>query len=382
MANMNAPSFDVAILGAGPVGQALALLLAQRAADPGRILLIKRPPGSRQDPRVLAMNYGSETLLRALDAWPDRHADIERIHVSQRGRLGRCVIDHTDFDVPRLGSVVPYAELNSRFEQAVERAGIRVQTGHGATLTARHGDHAVITLEGVKIDCAVAVQCDGSNTPDIQRDYRQHAVLTTVRAERPQPAMAWERFTSDGPLALLPHPDGPDHLSVVWCHRPEQARALAGLDDADFSRALTAAFGARLGTLRCAATRHVMPLNLSLRRAQIEGRSAIIGNAAQTLHPVAGQGLNLGLRDAAGLARALSRWQDGLEDAPQALRAFAQARQADRWITAGLTDLMPRVFAAGVPLLEHACGAALLALDMLPALRRPLARQLLYGLRA
>lgn len=155
---------------------------------------------------------------------------------------------------------------------------------------------------------------------------------------------------------------------------------MAALDDTQFSAQLSAAFGQRLGRLHSQAPRHIFPLELKARHAQAQGRVATIGNAAQTLHPVAGQGLNLGLRDAAQLAQSLQDWRDG--DDPRArLADFARARSADRWITAGLTDLMPRVFATGLAPVEHACGLALLALDLSSPLRAPLARHLLQGLR-
>src|SRR5690606_7093251 len=153
---------------------------------------------------------------------------------------------------------------------------------------------------------------------------------------------------------------------------------LAQLDDSAFSAALSTAFGSRLGRLTSHAPRHVFPLALSARHTLVQGRSVAIGNAAQTLHPVAGQGLNLGLRDAARLAQALSGWLNAPSGDPAApLAAFARARLADRWITAGLTDVMPRAFATGLAPVEHACGVGLLAMDLAAPLRTPLARHLL-----
>ena len=229
----------------------------------------------------------------------------------------------------------------------------------------------------------VAVQSDGAGATDLRRDYGQHAVLTTAHASLPRRGWAWERFTAEGPLALLPHPQTPDAYSVVWCSAPDRATELAALDNTAFSKALSAAFGDRLGRLSSQAPRHVFPLSLAARRAQVQGRVAAIGNAAQTLHPVAGQGLNLGLRDAARLAQTLAGWLARPEASPTALLAeFAQARQVDRIITAGLTDLMPRVFATGLAPVEHACGLALLGMDLASPLRAPLAQHLLQGFRA
>ncbi|HCW21990.1 UbiH/UbiF/VisC/COQ6 family ubiquinone biosynthesis hydroxylase [Achromobacter sp.] len=389
---MTASAFDIAILGAGPVGRVLALMLARVAPDPARIaLLAGAAPAPAMpaaavpaaDPRVLAMNHGSRVLLESLHAWPERSADIRNIHVSQRGRLGRTVIQNTDFGVPQLGSVVAYSGLHAKLDECVAASGVTVLTGPAAQVDSQDADGVRIMQGGETLRCQVAVQSDGAGATDLRRDYGQHAVLTTAHATLPRRGWAWERFTAEGPLALLPHPQTPDAYSVVWCSAPDRAAELAALDNAAFSKALSAAFGDRLGRLSSQAPRHVFPLALAARRAQVQGRVAAIGNAAQTLHPVAGQGLNLGLRDAARLAQALAGWLARPETSPTALLAeFAQARQADRFITAGLTDLMPRVFATGLAPVEHACGLALLGMDLASPLRAPLAQHLLQGFRA
>ncbi|MDR6604150.1 2-octaprenyl-6-methoxyphenol hydroxylase [Achromobacter deleyi] len=389
---MTASAFDIAILGAGPVGRVLALMLARVAPDPARIaLLAGAAPAPAMpaaavpaaDPRVLAMNHGSRVLLESLHAWPERSADIRNIHVSQRGRLGRTVIQNTDFGVPQLGSVVAYSGLHAKLDECVAASGVTVLTGPAAQVDSQDADGVRIMQGGETLRCQVAVQSDGAGATDLRRDYGQHAVLTTAHATLPRRGWAWERFTAEGPLALLPHPQTPDAYSVVWCSAPDRAAELAALDNAAFSKALSAAFGDRLGRLSSQAPRHVFPLTLAARRAQVQGRVAAIGNAAQTLHPVAGQGLNLGLRDAARLAQALAGWLARPEASPTALLAeFAQARQVDRVITAGLTDLMPRVFATGLAPVEHACGLALLGMDLASPLRAPLAQHLLQGFRA
>lgn len=388
---MTASAFDIAILGAGPVGRVLALMLARVAPDPARIALLAgtapapATPAAvpAADPRVLAMNHGSRVLLESLQAWPERSADIRNIHVSQRGRLGRTVIQHTDFGVPQLGSVVAYSGLHAKLDERVAACGVTVLPGPSAVIERQDADGVRITQGDHTLLCQIAVQSDGAGATDVRRDYGQHAVLTTAHATLPRRGWAWERFTSEGPLALLPHPQTPDAYSVVWCSAPERAQELAGLDNTAFSSALSAAFGDRLGRLSSQAPRHVFPLALAARRAQVHGRVAAIGNAAQTLHPVAGQGLNLGLRDAARLAQTLTGWLARPESSPSSLLTeFAQARHIDRAITAGLTDLMPRVFATGLAPVEHACGLALLGMDLASPLRAPLAQHLLQGFRA
>jgi len=380
--------YDVAILGGGPVGSALALLLAQTARDPKRVALLRGEPQSvgaatHADPRAIAMNHGSRVLLDALDALPADAAGIHTIHVSQRGHLGRTLIRHSDFNVPLLGCVASYGSIQASLDQALAGSGVTVRTGPPAAVVTQSSNGVTITQGKDRLRAAVTIRADGAPRADLRRDYGQHAVLTTVTTRRPRAGWAWERFTREGPLALLPHPGGTERYSVVWCCAPERAAALQALDDTAFCAALTHTFGGRLGALRSDHPRTVFPLSLALNAQPADGRVVVIGNAAQTLHPVAGQGLNLGLRDAARLALALSPWLDAPHGDPTPLLAgFAQARRADRWLTAGLTDLLPRVFTTGQSLLEHAGGLALLALDVCAPLRAPLARHLLQGLRA
>jgi 2-octaprenyl-6-methoxyphenol hydroxylase len=422
-ANESATDFDIAVLGGGPVGRALALMLARLAPDPRRIVLLQRPAiaGGTQatsasapsagagsgsgagsiagvlaagagsggaappDPRVLAVNHGSRVLLESLHAWPAIAADIHTIHVSQRGRLGRTVIRATDFDVPRLGSVTGYAMLHEALGKPLESCGVTLRPAAGARIAGQDAAGVTVVTDAAgtaPLRCRIAVLSDGAAGDDLRRDYGQHAVLTAVRAALPRPGWAFERFTAEGPLALLPHPAAAGHYAVVWCCRPARAAQLAAMDTDEFSLAVTRAFGDRLGALSCTAARHVAPLHMSVRRTVTDGFAVAIGNAAQTLHPVAGQGLNLGLRDAARLAHSLGPWLRGAAAAREALDGFARARGADRWLTAGLTDIMPRVFATGLAPVEHAAGLALLALDLAAPLRAPLARHLLQGLRA
>ena len=388
---MTQSAFDIAILGAGPTGRVLALLMARVAPNPARIALLQGPavapviPAAAvpaTDPRVLALNHGSRVLLESLQAWPKSAANIENIHVSQRGRLGRSVIQNTDFDVPQLGSVVAYSDLYAALEERVAQSGVTVLSGPAARVSAQDGQGLDLQQGDVCLRARIAVQSDGASANDLHRDYAQHALITSARATLPRRGWAWERFTQAGPLALLPHPQAADAYSVVWCNTPEHAAQLASLDDRTFSEALTQAFGTRLGRLESQGPRHVFPLALKARHQLVQGRLVAIGNAAQTLHPVAGQGLNLGLRDAGRLAQSLGPWLQRTDDAPgMLLEAFAQARRADRRVTMGLTDILPRIFSTKLAPVDHACGLALLALDLIPAWRSPLAKHLLTGLR-
>lgn len=386
---MSSPDYDIAILGAGPVGQVLALMLAHNAPDPARIALLAGDLGAAQpapadDPRIIALNYGSRVLFESLQAWPARSAAIEHIHVSQRGRLGRAVIDREDFGVSALGNTVSYADLHARLIERVAASGVTLLSGPPATIEDQDAGLVHVKQGDRSLTCAIAIRCDGAGGQDVQRDYGQHAVLTRASATLARPGWAWERFTREGPLALLPHPQMNGDYAVVWCCTPEHAAEVARADDATFSAALTEAFGTRLGRLHSSAPRQIFPLHLKARHAQAQGRVATIGNASQTLHPVAGQGLNLGLRDAAQLSQALGHWlaTQHADESPSALLAdFARTRLPDRLITAGITDLMPRAFATGLSPVEHACGLALLGLDLSASMRAPLARHFLQGLR-
>lgn len=389
---MDTADFDLAILGAGPAGSALALALARKARDPSRIALLgaARPPapapGSGHsasagvDPRCLALNHGSRVFLEHLQAWPPLAADILQVHVSQRQRLGRVVIDHNELGVPRLGNVVRYDDLLDTLRQALAQSGVtRVEA---RALPRLNGRGIECHHAGGVITARLAVQSDGAQPAGLERHYGQHAVLANVRASRPQRGWAYERFTRTGPLAALPHPQGPDLYSIVWCCSPEQAETLRGLPASEFDRLLHEQFGDRLGRFESVTRRTVFPLALHAGPTRINARCIAIGNAAQTLHPVAGQGLNLGLRDVAQLSQSLQQWllHPDTDPEPYCL-SFTRRRHPDRWLTIAVTDLLPRVFSTRNRLVEHAGGAALLAMDLLPPLRNQLANQLLHGLR-
>lgn len=384
---MDRPTYDIVISGAGPVGSALALILAGKSPKPERIALMgrqfqagPRPDGSI-DPRTLALNHGSRVLLEQLKGWPAESASINTVHVSQRGRLGRTLIKHDELGVPQLGNVVAYDTLLGTLHQALQHSGITLLKS--ATTPVRGPGRITFQANGSTLSSSLAIQSDGAKPQGIERHYKQHAVIATVQASQPRKNWAFERFTRQGPLAVLPHPQGDELYGVVWCCAPEQAQRLHSLPDTEFATELNAMFGERLGRFHCIGARHIFPLSMHAGPSLINDRTIAVGNAAQTLHPVAGQGLNLGLRDAAQLGQALAPWLARTHTDPAPLLArFAGMRRPDRWFTAGITDFLPRVFSTGNPLVEHAGGLALLALDLVPPLRTPLARHLLQGLRS
>jgi 2-octaprenyl-6-methoxyphenol hydroxylase len=378
---------DVAIAGAGPVGMALAALLARRGMAPERIALIdaKSLGQALSDPRSIALSYGSRLLLEEAGAWPLAATPIHQVHVSRRGRFGRSMLDRLDHDVPALGYVTRYGELVAALAGACERAGIT--TIRPARVASMLDDALGVTLaldDGRELRAAIAVQAEGGVSGNqessslqraLQRDYQQSAVIARVAVSAPIAHRAFERFTDEGPLALLPQ-DGADSLqyALVWCVRTDNAAGLLALDDAAFLARLGEAFGGRLGRFARTSSRASYPLGLNAEPGATS-RTVAIGNAAQTLHPVAGQGLNLGLRDAAVLARLLSQ-----ETTPAKLLDFDAGRQADRKITVGLTDAMARAFAGTGPA-QTLLGLSLGSLDVVRPARMLLGELMMFGRR-
>lgn len=373
---------DIAICGAGPAGMALAALLVKRGVAPGRIALIdaRTLQQASNDPRSLALSYGSRQTLEDIQCWPVPATAIHQIHVSRRGRFGRSVIDRDEHKLSALGYVSRYGALVTELGAACERAGIAALRPALVTGFEERTDRVDIAIEDEAgkrtLSAAVVVQAEGGlfgeqGAKASQRDYGQTAIIAQVRASAPVAHRAYERFTGEGPLALLPQDD---EYALVWCVKPGHAQELLALDDEAFLAKLGEAFGARLGRFTQSTRRLAFPLGLNA-GAQGTLRLAAIGNAAQTLHPVAGQGLNLGLRDAAVLARLLAQGAN-----PTMLDRFNEQRKADRGLTVQLTDTMARVFANDTPA-QALLGASLAAIDLIAPARGLLAELMMYGRR-
>ncbi|MEO8408342.1 MAG: FAD-dependent monooxygenase, partial [Oxalobacteraceae bacterium] len=307
----------------------------------------------------------------------------EQIHVSRRGHFGRTLIDCAEYRLPALGYVTRYGAIMAALQASAERAGIRML--RPARLYALQEQHDGVTLQLENADgrhsiCAqLVVQAEGGVFSEqavkaVHHDYDQIALIAHVSCSAPIAHQAFERFTEEGPLALLPQENG---YALVWCCRPARAEKLLELDDAAFLAALQQAFGNRLGRFRSGSARLAYPLGLNA-QAATTARTVTIGNAAQTLHPVAGQGLNLGLRDAAVLARLLAK-----RPVPAGLADFQSERQADRSRTIGLTDALARVFASAADNTpsQALLGLSLGLLDACKPAKRLLAHRMLFGVR-
>jgi len=379
---------DILIVGAGPVGMTLHLALA--AGGRKSLLLDRRPrpagstlgvqQAQQTDPRALALSHGARQLLEQINSWPTRAATpIETIHVSQKGGFGRTVIDRADYDLPALGYVVRYRDLAAAL--GAQLAADALLDGVEILDITPADDHVTVSLRHAgqerTIETKVLIHAEGTpdDDPDIKvSDYDQHAVICEVTPTPGHNKRAWERFTPDGPLALLPL--GNDY-SVVFTLPPAKADAVMAMDDDTFTAALQAQFGQRMRFGK-PGPRSRFPLALRMRDTLVKGNEVWIGNTAQTLHPVSGQGFNLGIRDAWQLAEILLNY--GVDR--NSLASYAASRRLDRQGSALFTDQIVRSFSNDFGPLKLARGLGLLALDVFPPARHFVAKRMIWGARA
>ncbi len=385
---MQAEAVDILIAGGGPVGAALALALEgsghsvvlaeARSADP-----IGARSATARDARAIALSHGSRLILERLHAWQGLAATpIETIHISQQGGFGRTLIRAAECELPALGYVAGYDDLQS----SLLAPPCSAKRLFGARLTGFEGETAQLRTQQGKLRFAprLTVLADGARiTQDrapsaFSKDYRQTAVVAWVQTVQAHRGRAWERFTPEGPLALLPHAGG---YALVWTTSEERAAYLCALEAPIFLAELHAAFGDRLGAFTEVGGRAAFPLALRYQREETRPRALSIGNAAQTLHPVAGQGFNLGLRDAWELGR-LARDSTSDLGSDGFLSGYRRARALDRCAGIQFTDALVRLFSNSNQLLKFGRGTGLLALDLAPLARKFIARRMIYGARA
>ncbi|MBU3581817.1 FAD-dependent monooxygenase [Polynucleobacter sp. AP-Capit-er-40B-B4] len=385
---MSASNCDILIQGGGPVGLACAAWTLQKFPD-AKITLLDRNPISdddlaNADSRGIALSHGSKLLLDTINAWPKESAQIHRVHVSQAGRFGRALMTREELNQDALGHIIRYRDIHITLRRA-----LRAIQAKSPNFVWRHIDKEV-TENNIHAQCIVHAEGGLFKTQDwieSGRDYGQSALVGLVEVENAAPHQAWERFTAEGPLAVLPSHYGPNILNLVWCGSPESSQHRLQLDDADFLGDLQNEFGSRIGRFLKIQDRRLYELGLNYRKEITKDNEVWIGNAAQTLHPVAGQGLNLGLRDAYLLAEKLVGVFSGSgEDQfpaniQNALQSYAQSRKIDRTTTIGLTDFMARVFTSNLAPVVLARGLALSALQWLPPVKTALARQMMFGRR-
>jgi 2-octaprenyl-6-methoxyphenol hydroxylase len=347
---------DIAVRGAGPVGCAAALLLHGSGKDV--VLVDAHAARGKASLRPIALSHASRLILERVGAWQAlRPSPMQTIHVSQQGAFGRSRLTADDAGVPALGYVVTYEDLLDALLERVGASRVPVAADSG--------------------DAMLVIHAEGVTDSAKEKSYGQDAVVAQVTTVPAATTTAWERFTPEGPLALLPLAG---RYCAVWGVRPERAQALCEATEPEFLASLGRAFGARAGRFVAVGSRSRVPLALRVRPSRIGTREAYIGNAAQMLHPVAGQGLNLGLRDAWDLAQVL-------QDAPdpgelRVLERFAAMRNLDAMAGVRITDFLAGAFLGTNPAMALMRGFGLTALDICLPARRFFARRMIYGASA
>lgn len=379
---------SIVIVGGGPVGMVLALSLQQQAL-PVKVIEARQQGAAHQDKRALALSYGSKRILEKLGVWraiEPKATAIHTIHVSQRGSVGRTKLEAAAHNLPALGYVVSYGVLMQALDAAFDNKDAYYEASANAIRPGNQTTEVDFILENESktVSSALVVIAEGGRSldgiPGVKRHtkvYGHDALVSMVSCELPHHHIAYERFTATGPIALLPN--GEHDFSLVWTGEKASIDRLLALDDATFLNELHAAFGDRAGRFLTIQKRMSFPLIKSQLANGTMPHLVIVGNSAQTMHPVAGQGFNVGLRDAQALLKQLVS-TDVLDWGNQAmLEAYAKTRKRDT--TGGLlfTDFLVSTFSNDVIGLSGLRSASLGALDMVQPAKDLLVRKMSYG---
>jgi 2-octaprenyl-6-methoxyphenol hydroxylase len=390
MSSAPSPAADVAIVGAGPVGATLALALA--AGDLDVAVVDARPAAEtiRAD-RTLALSHGARLILERVGVWTALAAEsgavtpIVTIDISQARGFGAVQLTAAEQGVPALGYVVSYRALQAVLDAALRRRGIAVRYGAAARTVSGARDVATVELEcaGATLEARLAVVADGaaSSVPGIARrrhDYGQVAIVATIALSVPHGGVAYERFTPEGPVALLPERD---HYSLVWTREPADVPRMLALDETAFLAALAAHFGKRARGFAGVSQRRAFPLTLEVARNTTAERVAVVGNAAQALHPIAGQGFNLGLRDAWELACIVLDTPREALGTPAMLDRYRASRRVDRSAGIAFTHGLVQLFGNNRAWIRVPRGVGMMLLDTVAPAKRAFGRAMLFGLR-
>ena len=380
----------LAIIGGGLVGASLALALQHSARQRGWQIHLIEPfaPGEEYQPsydaRSTALSYGTRLIYQRLGLWQqiaERAEPILHIHVSDSGRPGAARLSAQTEGVPALGYVVENAWIGHCLWQALDE---RVVTRHCPAeidnLQAQADGYRLTFTDGRSLDCALAVLADGGRSGlreqlgiELDREpYGQTALIANITPGKPHGGQAFERFTDQGPMAMLPLRD--NRCALVWTRPEQDANRLAALNEADFLAELQQAFGYRLGALQQVGARHLYPLALIEAREQVRAGLVVLGNAAHSLHPIAGQGYNLSLRDTQALAETLLGSDAALGDL-SVLQRYQRRQRLDQRMTIGFSDQLTRLFADSGALMVAGRNLGLIGLDLAPPAKRWFARQ-------
>lgn len=383
---------SVIIVGGGMAGATLALAISSLTQGKMPVALVEaQRPDSRQHPgfdaRAIALAHGTCQQLDSIGIWSalaDCATAIEHVHVSDSGHSGFVNLRARDYRVPALGQVIELFDAGKRLFALLQKApGVTLHCPATVIDVVRTAESATVTLDnGQQLSAKLLVAADGShsalakacNIQWQQQDYQQIAVIANVTTSELPNGRAFERFTRNGPLALLPMSQG--RSSLVWCHAKEDRAQVDSWDDAQFLAQLQRAFGWRLGKMLHAGKRHSYPLQLLTATRHVSHRLALVGNAAQTLHPIAGQGFNLGLRDVMSLAETIVQ-AGGDPGDYKVLSQYQQRRQPDQQATIGITDGLIRLFANRYGPLVVGRNLALMSMEQIPAIRDTFARRTL-----
>ena len=394
--------YDIVIVGGGMVGATLACALAARDASSALSVLIvdaqmpahkSNKAGSNErekasfDSRSTALSSSSKLILERFGLWPQLSAGvcpIKQIHVSDQGRFGATKLNSDDFGVPALGYVVENAAFGAALKATLAQlprctmiAPARVTS---ATPSATGMDIELDSAEPSRVAAKLLVIAEGGASPlcnqlGIMRsneDYGQHALIANVGLSQSHKGVAFERFTNSGPLAMLPllPVEGEPRASLVWTLGADDSEYYAALDDAELLARLQEKFGGRLGRLKRIGSRALYPLSLRVAQEQIRPGLVLLGNVAHTLHPVAGQGMNLSLRDIEALVEALNGIQDEGLGSMATLQRYLAAREADQSLMISVTDGLTKLFSSDAQAKVWLRKAGLLSIDLIPALKK------------
>ena len=382
----------VLIVGGGPVGATLALTL-QKSGVPVTMLEARAKGAAYQDQRALALSYGSRRILEKLGVWAKLDAQataINTIHISQRGSLGRSLLKAQDHQLPALGYVLSYGALTKALDEVLaDFTGVETLYEAEATHIQPSTDKASVTFnyqqQSPALSSALLVLADGGRSlgdiPGIQREtkmYGHDALVTKVKTELPHENIAYERFTPMGPVALLPN--GED-FSLVWTGKAEEIEKIMQLDDEIFLQQLHQHFGDRVGRFLSVGRRLTFPLKLSYLNPVTAPHLVVIGNAAQTMHPVAGQGFNVGLRDAYELAQKIAQTAPEAWGQPAMMQSYQADRKTDTKRGLMFTDFLVNLFSNDIVGVSGLRGASLGVLDLLKPIKSRLVRKMSFGSR-
>ncbi|HEY3983283.1 2-octaprenyl-6-methoxyphenyl hydroxylase [Cedecea sp.] len=354
---------SVIIVGGGMAGATLALAISTLTRGKLPVSLIEAvAPDSTAHPgfdaRAIALAKGTCQQLDRIGIWPaiaDCATAIKTVHVSDRGHAGFVTLEAEDYKIDALGHVVELHDIGLRLFGLLRKApGVTLHCPQRVASFSRNEHRVNVVLDnGVELQGNVLVAADGTSSKLAAQcgvtwqpqSYQQIAVIANVTTSEPHHGRAFERFTGHGPIAMLPMSDG--RCSLVWCHALDAREEVESWSEAEFCQQLQRAFGWRLGRITHAGIRHHYPLALQQASQTVSHRLALVGNAAQTLHPIAGQGFNLGLRDVMSLAEGLAEAHATGTDVGSfpVLAAYQQRRAADKAATIGVTDGLVQLFA-------------------------------------